>query len=105
MGHVIRSFADSVGTPDTAWVVGYPYWVDTRLVSIEAGFPIKDYAIWPQNFEETKFLDDPKLFILNTQDTGDLNTLLAMYPSAKVTTFTSKVPGRDFLIMLVGPGN
>ncbi len=105
MGHVIRSFADSVGTPDTAWVVGYPYWVDTRLVSIEAGFPIKDYAIWPQNFEETKFLDAPKLFILNTQDTADLNTLLAMYPSAKVTTFTSKVPGRDFLIMLVGPGN
>ena len=105
MGHVIRSFADLVGTPDTAWVVGYPYWVDTRLVSIEAGFPIKDYAIWPQNFEETKFLDAPKLFILNTQDTADLNTLLAMYPSAKVTTFTSKVPGRDFLIMLVGPGN
>jgi hypothetical protein len=105
MGHVIRSFADSVGTPDTAWVVGYPYWVDTRLVSIEAGFPIKDYAIWPQNFEETKFLDAPKLFILNTQDNEDLNTLLTMYPKAKVTTFTSKAPGRDFLIMLVGPGN
>ena len=105
MGHVIRSFADSVGTPDTAWVVGYPYWVDTRLVSIEAGFPIKDYAIWPQNFEETKFLEAPKVFILNTQDNDNLNTLLSMYPSAKVTTFTSKVPGRDFLIMLVGPGN
>jgi hypothetical protein len=105
MGHVIRGFADSVGTPDTAWVVGYPYWVDTRLVSIEAGFPIKDYAIWPQNFEETKFLDGPKLFILNTQDKEDLNTLLTMYPTAKVTTFTSKAPGRDFLIMLVGPGN
>jgi hypothetical protein len=105
MGHVIRGFADSVGTPDTAWVVGYPYWVDTRLVSIEAGFPIKDYAIWPQNFEETKFLDGPKLFILNTQDKEDLNTLLTIYPTAKVTTFTSKAPGRDFLIMLVGPGN
>ncbi len=105
MGHVIRSFADSVGTPDTAWVVGYPYWVDTRLVSIEAGFPIKDYAIWPQNFEETKYLDGPKLFIFNPQDKEDLNTLLTMYPTAKVTTYTSKVPGRDFLIMLVGPGN
>ncbi len=105
MGHVIRGFVDSVGTPDTAWVVGYPYWVDTRLVSIEAGFPIKDYAIWPQNFEETKFLDAPKLFILNTQDKEDLNTLLTMYPTAKVSTFTSKAPGRDFLIMLVGPGN
>jgi hypothetical protein len=103
MGQVIRGFAESVGTPETAWVVGFPYWCDTRLVSIEAGYPIKDYAIWPDHFEETKYLEGPKLFILNTQDLEDLNTLLGMYPTAKVTTYTSKVPGRDFLVMLVGP--
>ena len=105
MGQVIRGFAESVGTPKSAWVVGFPYWVDTRLVSIEAGYPIKDYAIWPENFGTTKQIDDPKLFILNPQDQDDLKTLLAMYPSAKVKTYTSKVPGRDFLVMLVGPGN
>lgn len=104
MGHVIRGFADSVGTPDSAWVVGFPYWVDTRLVSIEAGFPIRDYAIWPDQFETTRQVPGPKLFILNTQDGADLTTLMGMYPAAKVSTFTSQVPGRDFLIMLVGPG-
>lgn len=105
MGQVIRGFAESVGTPESAWVVGFPYWVDTRLVSIEAGYPIKDYAIWPENFGTTKQIEDPKLFILNPQDQDDLKTLLSMYPSAKVTTYISKVPGRDFLVMLVGPGN
>jgi hypothetical protein len=105
MGLVIKGFAESVGTPESAWVVGFPYWVDTRLVSIVAGFPIKDYAIWPEQFESTKQVAGPKLFLLNTQDQADLNTLLAMYPSAKVTTYTSKVQNRDFLVMLVGPGN
>ena len=105
MGQVIRGFAELVGTPESAWVVGFPYWVDTRLVSIEAGYPIKDYAIWPENFGTTKQIEDPKLFILNPQDQDDLKTLLSMYPSAKVTTYISKVPGRDFLVMLVGPGN
>jgi hypothetical protein len=105
MGQVIRGFADSVGTPESAWVVGFPYWVDTRLVSIEAGYRIKDYAIWPEHLEETRYIEGPKLFILNTQDNEDLATLMGMYPTAKVTTYTSKVPGRDFLVMLVGPGN
>ncbi len=103
MGQVIRGFAESVGTPESAWVVGFPYWVDTRLVSIEAGYPIKDYAIWPEHLEETLYIEGPKLFILNTQDNEDLATLMEMYPTAKVTTYTSKVPGRDFLVMLVGP--
>jgi hypothetical protein len=105
MGQVMKGFAESVGTSESVWVVGYPYWVDTRLVSIVAGFPIKDYAIWPEQFESTKQVAGPKLFLLNTQDQADLNTLLAMYPSAQVTTYTSKVQNRDFLVMLVGPGN
>lgn len=105
MAQVIRGFADSIGTPDSAWVVGFPYWTDTRLVSIEAGFPIKDYAIWPDQFESTREVENPKLFILNTQDQDDLATLMGMYPLSKVTTYTSKVPGRDFIVMLVGPGN
>ena len=103
MGQVIRGFAEFVGTPESAWVVGFPYWVDTRLVSIEAGYPIKDYAIWPEHLEETLYIEGPKLFIINTQDNEDLATLMEMYPTAKVTRYTSKVPGRDFLVMLVGP--
>jgi len=47
LGSVIQQFTDTVGTPDQAWVVAFPHWVDTRLVGIQAGFPAKDFAIWP----------------------------------------------------------
>jgi hypothetical protein len=28
MGEVVRSFAELTGSPDTAWLVGYPHWAD-----------------------------------------------------------------------------
>ena len=101
MGQVIRGFIDSVGSADSAWVVGYPYWVDTRLVSIQAEVPIRDYAIWPQDFNTTLNVPSPKLFIINTEDMEDLTVLKTLYPSAMVSTYTSSIPGRDFLVMLV----
>lgn len=101
MGQVIRGFIDSVGSADSAWVVGYPYWVDTRLVSIQADVPLRDYAIWPQDFVSTQNVPPPKLFIINTEDKEDLTILQTMYPSAVVSTYTSNIPGRDFLVMLV----
>ncbi|MCX8025723.1 MAG: hypothetical protein N3A60_11020, partial [Thermanaerothrix sp.] len=81
IGHVIRAFADSIGSPDSAYVVPYPYWVDTRLVGINAGYPLKDYALWPQDFEKT--LDQPgaKLFILKPEDQAALDKLRQLYPS------------------------
>lgn len=101
MGEVIKDFATSVGTPDTAWVVGYPYWVDTRLVSITAGYPIRDYAIWPDEFSATRNIAGPKLFIINRTDTTDLAALETMYPNHILKTYTSKIPDKDFLILLV----
>ncbi len=38
MGKVIREFSETIGSPETAWVVGFPYWVDTRLVGIMQAF-------------------------------------------------------------------
>jgi hypothetical protein len=101
MGEIIRQFADTVGTPDTAWIVGYPFWVDTRLPSIVAGYPIRDYAIWPQDFATTLNADGPKLFILNQQDTEDLQTLQQLYPTASVSLHHAIMPKWDFLIMMV----
>jgi len=102
MGKVIREFIDTIGTEDSAWVVGYPYWVDTRLVSINARvYPIRDYAIWPEQFETTRKTAAPKLFLFNKEDEADLMLIQSMYPDAIVSTYKSAVPGKDFLIMLV----
>lgn len=98
MGQVVHGFATSIGTPDSVWVVGFPYWLDTRLVSITAGYPIRDYAIWPDQFETTKTVSGPKLFILNTQDQTDLQTLEKLYPLHYESTYVSKTDTKNFLL-------
>ncbi|HVN54093.1 MAG TPA: glycosyltransferase family 39 protein [Anaerolineaceae bacterium] len=103
IGTVIRGFADSIGNKDSAWVVGYPYWVDTRLVGINAGYPTKDYAIWPQQIPDT--LADPraKLFVLNLQDAAGLAALRTTYPQGVLSVYHSQVSGKDFYLYTVLP--
>jgi hypothetical protein len=101
IGRVIRGFTDSVGTDDTAFVVPFPYWVDTRLVGINAGYPQKDYALWPDKFQDTLAETRAKLFILKAEDTADLATLQALYPSGTTTTHTNPHEGKDFFIFFV----
>jgi hypothetical protein len=105
LGAVIKQFTDSIGTPDSAWVVGYPYWLDTRLVGLQAGFGLRDLAIWPEAFNSTLEVPGPKLFILNTEDVEDLDRLRTLYPTASVRNYSSKTPGKDFIVMLTPPGN
>ncbi len=37
IGAVVRGFADSIGSMETAFIVAYPHWLDHRAVGIEAG--------------------------------------------------------------------
>jgi hypothetical protein len=101
MGKIIKSFSESIGTPDSAWVVGYPYWVDTRLVGVNAGYPSKDYAIWPDHFGDT--LSDPnaKLFLINPEDTESMQLLRQLYPLGSLKVYTSRVEGKNFEMFFV----
>ncbi len=99
IGRVIRGFVDTIGTEDSAYVVPYPYWVDTRLVGINAGFPEKDYALWPESFAETRSNPGSKLFILNTQDTVNLDILKSLYPNAFEYYYKDDLEGKDFIIL------
>ena len=101
IGEVVRSFTDTIGSPDTAWTVGFPYWVDTRLVAINAGMVTRDTAIWPDQFANT--LPDPraKLFIINPQDNQAITLLTQMYPTASLSLHTSPYEGKNFLVLLV----
>ncbi len=103
LGAIIRQFGDTVGTQDSAWVVPYPHWVDTRLVGIRAGVPGRDYALWPEQLSET--LDDPrvKMFIFKPEDTIALETLRDLYPSGSMQLYDSPIEGKDFNIYFVPP--
>lgn len=103
MGEVIRQFTTSVGSPDTAWVVPYPHWVDTRLVGINAGYPLIDYALWPDAFEDTTAFAQAKLFLINKDDNENIEHLRQLYPQGVLETFVSRVPGRDFYMYFVPP--
>jgi hypothetical protein len=101
MGQIIHDFANSVGTYDSAYVVPFPYWVDTRLVGINAGQPTKDYALWPENFNDTLSVTTAKLFIVKEEDKKDLDTLLGLYPQAAYWLHTNPLEGKNFYVISV----
>jgi hypothetical protein len=103
IGGVIRNFVNVYGDPDSAYVVGFPYWVDTRLVAMNAGYPTKDYAIWPEGFKDTTVNKRAKLFILNTEDTKALDQLRQLYPDYYESVYNGWVPSKNFIMFLVPP--
>ena len=98
---MIRSFAASTGSYRTAHVVAFPYWVDTRLVGIHAGDPLRDYAIWPPDLATLADERQAQLFILNTQDQEGLAALRELFPGGALTHFVPPEEGHDFLIYSV----
>jgi 4-amino-4-deoxy-L-arabinose transferase-like glycosyltransferase len=103
IGAVIRQFADTIGTEETAWVVPFPHWVDTRLVGLRAGTPGRDYALWSDQIQLTA--DDPrtKLFIVKPEDGATLKTLRDLYPLGSLELYDSNVAGREFYLYFVPP--
>jgi 4-amino-4-deoxy-L-arabinose transferase-like glycosyltransferase len=101
IGGIIRNFTNTIGTRNSAYVIPYPYWVDTRLVGINAGYPTKDYALPPEEIKNTVADQNTKMFILNLQDQDDLDKLINLYPQGVLSRYISKVEGKDFLIFQV----
>lgn len=101
IGKVVEDFIDTWGNPDSAFVVGYPHWVDTRLVGINAGTPNKDYAIFSDAFPMTESLPNPKLFVVYPNDTDSLTALMERYPQGIMRLIPSEIEGREFYIFFV----
>jgi hypothetical protein len=99
MGAVIRSYINSFGEPDTAWVVAVPHWVDTRLVGIQAGVPTRDFAVFPDNLEALALNETrPLLFILRNDDIENLAKLQSLFPQGVLQTYDSRYDNKDFFI-------
>ena len=96
IGGAIKDFTDTIGSQENAFVVAYPYWVDTRLVGMNAGFPTRDFAIWPEDLPKTVDASGTKLFIIKEEDTDSLVDLQNLFPEGIVQRYTSSYPGKDF---------
>ena len=101
IGQVIAQFASQGNSYDHAYVVPYPYWVDTRLVGINAGVPDRDYALWSEDFEQVLNYAGKKLLILYPEDTQSLQLLQQLFPEGKEEIFHSKTAGKDFIIYTI----
>jgi hypothetical protein len=104
-GRIIRGFAESIGDFETAHMVGYPHWMDTRLVGIEAGRPTVDYAIWPESFGDLVFEPRAQLFLINPEDQESLALLRSLFPSGTVSRWISDLPGKDIVLFFVPAGS
>ncbi|MFC2054168.1 glycosyltransferase family 39 protein [Chloroflexota bacterium] len=103
IGEVIRSFAETVGSPESAWVMGYPHWADTRLVAINAGNPNINFALFTEELDTTLAVPSPKLFIVHPLDEAAINALPQYYEDGWFQVFDSAVQSKDFLIYFVPP--
>lgn len=103
IGQVIEDYTSSFVEPENAYVVAYPYWVDTRLVGVNAGFPTRDFAVWPQQFSETLSRPGPKLFIIKPEDKSSMAALEEIYPEGHLQLYPSKFENKDFYMFIVLP--
>jgi len=101
MGSVMREFIESGAPADNAWIVPFPFWVDTRLAPMWAGVPGRDMAIAPENLASTAATPGAKLFMFALNDTATMNTLEELYPQGKLTRFKSTIEPHDFFVFRV----
>jgi heme/copper-type cytochrome/quinol oxidase subunit 4 len=101
MGEVVHDFAALTGSSDTVWLVGYPYWADSRLVMINAGFPLRDNGIMLQNLPDIPDDSRPKLFLVNPDDSDSTELLRSQYPDGWLMEYKSKYEHKDFMLFFV----
>lgn len=103
IGRVAAMFIESVGSPETTYVVGYPHWVDSRLVAINSGYAGLDYAIFPDQIPQTAQNPQAKMFFLSVLDTENQQLLQDVFPTGVMTQYDSEVENKDFMIFFVPP--
>jgi 4-amino-4-deoxy-L-arabinose transferase-like glycosyltransferase len=101
MGKIIVAFVDEGNPQENAWVVPYPYWVDTRLVGIWAGYPTRDFALWRDQLPATVNISGSKLFLVKDEDQETLNVLAQLYPKGALSLKQSQYEGKNFWVFFV----
>jgi hypothetical protein len=107
MARVVSAFAQSVGSYDTVFVKGYPYWVDTRAIGIYAGrFGWEQVICDTCGLRDARALKDERramLFIMHPLDQPFLEQLRATWPDGSLQTHGTGKSHHDFLTYFV-PG-
>ena len=99
---IVRGFTQSIGDSRHVWVIGFPYWVDARLIGIEL-----EQDRWSQVLANAdQALDQqneplPKLYIFNISDRASLTRLREIFPNGQERVYRSLVPSHDLYLFYV----
>lgn len=109
----IRDFVESGGAPSNAWIIAWPYWIDTRGVGIELGDPPWNNVILePEQLESQVHRDPeetvadspadlPRFYVLHPQDAKTLDQLQRLFPHGQAKLLATKHPERNFVTFYV----
>jgi hypothetical protein len=103
MGLVLKQFTLSQGAAENAWIVPYPFWVDTRLPPMWAGIPQRgDMALRPEHLADTLSITQTKLFIVKPIDLQTMESLRELYPQGTINVYkSSRGENWNFYIFVV----
>ena len=108
VGRVVRGFADSIGSMDTAFIVAYRHWLDHRAVGIEAGdinWVNRDRLLDVRDL--SRYLPDERttalVVLYNVADQDAAEYLRSMFPEGHTMRYhtPSDQPSKDFYIFIV----
>lgn len=105
MSDVVRGFTDSVGKIENVWVMAYPHWVDTRLIGMLSGYPLRDFVLFPEQLESLPGNPEAKLFLIKPEDETSKSLLPIIYPQGWFQEYTSQSPNKNFIMFLVPQTN
>ena len=102
MGAVLQAFEEEGGNVNQAYHIPFPHWVDTRNIGINAGHVRWNNAVNdPQTLYDHVTLPRPQIYFLNPADTGNLETLLELFPNGRIERYNSTREGKNFIIFRV----
>lgn len=105
MSEVVRGFTDSVGKIENVWVMAYPHWVDTRLIGMLSGYPLRDFVLFPEQLESLPANQEAKLFLIKPEDESSKSLLQTIYPQGWFQEYTSQSPNKNFIMFFVPQTN
>ncbi|MGB8644530.1 MAG: glycosyltransferase family 39 protein [Anaerolineae bacterium] len=104
MAATMLDFVQHGGKIDHAWVVAFPYWVDTRNVAINIGNIEWDNVLWHvKEMPDPSHDPAPRLYILSVQDQENLQALESIFPQGVMSVYPSRTSGKEYIGFYVPP--
>jgi hypothetical protein len=103
IANVAAAFHTAGNSLENAWVVAYPFWVDTRLVGVMLGDPTYDPVLWPDQIGDTLYYPGNKIFFVKQNDFESLELLRTVYPEGSLSYYRAApdLVGKDFWVFSV----